>query len=61
MPIYEYICSKCSEMFSVLKLSTSDEKTRCPACGSEDVVKRMSSFSCTLPTGEGGGAFRGGG
>ncbi|BCB95843.1 hypothetical protein JZK55_07650 [Dissulfurispira thermophila] len=47
MPIYEYACNKCSEVFSVFQsVNASEKDTRCPKCGSNDVKKKISSFSC---------------
>jgi putative FmdB family regulatory protein len=54
MPIYEYACAKCGNVFSVLRLASSQEKTTCPSCGSGDVSKRMSVFGCTIHGGHGG-------
>lgn len=47
MPIYEYTCTKCNEVFSVFQSVNATEKdTRCPKCGSNDVKKKISAFSC---------------
>lgn len=47
MPIYEYACKKCNEIFAVFQSITAGEQdTKCPKCGSADVKKKMSSFSC---------------
>jgi putative FmdB family regulatory protein len=55
MPIYEYKCSKCSRLFSVLqKIGMSEKDTVCPDCGSNDVKKLLSAFSCSAAE---GGAF----
>ncbi|MFO0752288.1 MAG: zinc ribbon domain-containing protein [Thermodesulfovibrionales bacterium] len=65
MPIYEYSCKKCNEVFSVFQSMNAGEKdTKCPKCGSSDVVKKISSFSCCSPAGGGAaahGGFSGGG
>jgi putative FmdB family regulatory protein len=45
MPIYEYICSKCTERFSMLQSIHSKDDTRCPRCDSNNVKKILSSFS----------------
>ncbi|MFA5354076.1 MAG: zinc ribbon domain-containing protein [Thermodesulfovibrionales bacterium] len=47
MPIYEYVCNGCQEVFSVLQSITAEKDTRCPKCGSADVKKKVSSF-CSL-------------
>jgi putative FmdB family regulatory protein len=50
MPIYEYTCNACNEIFALLKWGTSDdEESGCPKCGSKDIKKLISSFSCSSP------------
>ncbi|MEJ2184119.1 MAG: zinc ribbon domain-containing protein [Nitrospirota bacterium] len=61
MPIYEYICNACRKEFSILSVSAARTKAVCPHCGSVEVTKKLSSFSCSLPTGFSGGTFSGGG
>jgi putative FmdB family regulatory protein len=51
MPVYEYVCQSCKRTFSVLILRASDEKVTCPDCGSEDVLKKFSTFSCGVQPG----------
>lgn len=52
MPIYEYICTKCSTVFSALqKVGASEKDTCCPDCGSGDVKKKVSSFCCSPGSG----------
>jgi putative FmdB family regulatory protein len=52
MPIYEYICLKCNETFSVLQsLYPAEKKTECPKCTSSEVKKVISSFSCATGSG----------
>ena len=47
MPIYEYCCRKCNDLFSVLKsINAGGKDIECPKCGSTDVQKKVSSFSC---------------
>jgi putative FmdB family regulatory protein len=47
MPIYEYKCQKCNEQFSLLQsLYPEDTSTECPKCGSKEVKKALSAFSC---------------
>ncbi len=46
MPIYEFQCMDCKEIFT-LKMSVMEmEKTKitCPKCGSENVKKMISKF-----------------
>ena len=68
MPIYEYICLKCNEKFSLLQaVKTSEKDTACPKCTSKDVKKIISSFCCSAGSGGGvssnipSGGFSGGG
>lgn len=60
MPVYEYICSQCSEEFSYLKLKREEAEPSCPVCGSLEVVKKLSAFSFGAYPQQ-GSAFRGGG
>jgi putative FmdB family regulatory protein len=47
MPIYEYTCNNCKKNFSLLqRVGSSEKDTVCPECGSRDVKKKISSFSC---------------
>lgn len=47
MPIYEYICGKCRDEFSVLlSINAEGKDLKCPRCGCADVQKKLSSFSC---------------
>ncbi|WP_446009330.1 FmdB family zinc ribbon protein [Candidatus Electrothrix sp.] len=64
MPIYEYVCKKCTKQFEVLKTSSNDnEPVQCPDCESSDEVHktissgifRMSSASASIPCGPAGG------
>ena len=62
MPIYEYACKKCSENFAILQWTSEEEaETACPRCGSKDIKKIISSFSCSSDdTGSSsGGSFSG--
>jgi len=52
MPIYEYICLKCNEKFSLLQnLYPAEKSSECPSCSSSEVKKVLSSFSCTAGSG----------
>ena len=57
MPIYEYECRGCGEVFSVLKLGASEVDTSCPKCKSTETQKKVSSFCSFAPGGSGGGTF----
>jgi len=54
MPIYEFRCKECGEVFEELVLGKSGENITCHKCGSKEVEKLMSTiaFKCE-------GAFRG--
>ncbi len=57
MPVYEYKCEDCNNNFSVLQSMKADEKgSVCTKCGSSNVRKKISSFSCcNSSAGLGGG------
>ncbi len=59
MPIYEYTCLSCGKSFSLLqKVGSTEKDTTCPHCGSSEVKKMMSAFSCSVGFGSsGGGGF----
>lgn len=42
MPIYEYQCKNCNFSFEYYVLTT-EEKIRCPKCGSTEVEKLLSA------------------
>ena len=45
MPIYEYKCNKCNNMFEILhKSSHINDGVFCPACNSQDCKKLISPF-----------------
>ncbi len=51
MPIFEYQCLECQEVFETLQLSReSSEDTQCPGCGSERTGKLVSA--CATSGGE---------
>jgi len=55
MPIYEYECKKCGKVFEIYqRLSEKSDDIKCPVCGAEKPVKRVSSFS------SGGGGYASG-
>jgi putative FmdB family regulatory protein len=45
MPLYEYLCSDCGKRFEKLQKTEEKVKVECPACGSDAVLKQMSSFA----------------
>ena len=47
MPIYEFKCNNCENVFEQLVFaSDGDIKPVCPSCGEKDTWRQMSSFSC---------------
>lgn len=48
MPIYEYICLQCNRNFAALqRVGATEKDTLCPECGSTDIKKKLSAFSCS--------------
>jgi putative FmdB family regulatory protein len=45
MPIYEFTCKKCGKDSEVLVRSTDWKGTPCPACGSTQLMKKLSVFA----------------
>ncbi|RUM92059.1 MAG: zinc ribbon domain-containing protein [Thermodesulfatator sp.] len=55
MPIYEFICNKCKKNFEDFVLSSQKIKeVKCPSCGSDDIQKQFSMFSCRSSSSLGG-------
>ena len=55
MPIYEFRCLKCQELFEFLAVRSDDTmETRCPHCGAEDFERVMSSSNFALGSGGSG-------
>ena len=46
MPIYEYRCRKCGEVFErIQKVDEGGDRLSCPYCGAQKPEKVLSSFS----------------
>ncbi|NWF93637.1 MAG: zinc ribbon domain-containing protein [Syntrophaceae bacterium] len=64
MPIYEYRCRKCGEVFEkIQKVSEAGESLRCPHCGEEKPERILSGFfskgsESTSTCGPSGGSSR---
>lgn len=57
MPIFEYQCKECQEIFESLQLSrNTEEDTECPSCGSETTERVVSTFATSGGTDDGFGA-----
>ncbi len=50
MPLYEYKCSKCDQIFEEL-VNGNGEQVTCPTCGRKDCEKILSTFA--VPGGPG--------
>jgi putative FmdB family regulatory protein len=66
MPIYEYRCQSCRQVFQKLQpMSAGKEGVSCPSCGSRRVERQLSVFASGSPGGSaassGGCAPSGGG
>jgi len=49
MPIYEFRCLKCNDVFEILITSTESEvEMRCPRCASEDFERVLSTTSYSV-------------
>lgn len=58
MPIYEFKCMKCDDIFEILLLNTTEPmKLQCPKCHSEDIERVLSTAGYAM--GSGSKAHRG--
>ena len=56
MPIYEFKCLKCENLFELIVLSDTEEaEMRCPNCHSGDFQRVMSAAGYTMSGGAGSG------
>ena len=59
MPIYEFRCLECNEVFELLFMSSEDTREMvCPHCGAEDLERVMSAASFSMAPSSGGGGPR---
>jgi putative FmdB family regulatory protein len=50
MPVYEFKCKKCGEVFSITAhLEEKDKLAVCPKCGGKRVEQVFSTFTCAPP------------
>ena len=61
MPIYEYECQKCKNVYEMLRnISADDTDIVCPECGAKKKAKKLiSSFSSSNDTSFGGSSCGG--
>ena len=45
MPIYEYRCERCDELFEELLPSSTSPAPPCPACGAPEATRVFSQFA----------------
>ncbi|MEW6593915.1 MAG: zinc ribbon domain-containing protein [Thermodesulfobacteriota bacterium] len=53
MPLFDFVCRACGAEFELLVRGS--EKPACPACGSTELAKQMSTFSARTGGGKSGG------
>lgn len=62
MPIYEFRCSSCEDVFEELIFRKSEiQELVCPRCGATQVNQQMSTFACTSDSHSSASASGGGG
>ena len=60
MPLIEYACLACGSRFEKLQKAEAAGQAECPACGSANVRKELSTFSSTGSSSSAAGCFSGG-
>ena len=60
MPLYEFRCKTCKNVFEKLVPSSTAELPACPQCGAPEVSKLLSAFAVQGGS-AGGGMMSGGG
>ena len=54
MPIFEFRCDKCSQIFELLAMKTNDQiEAKCPHCGGDEITRVMSAANCAVSDGGG--------
>ncbi len=57
MPIYEFQCESCGEVFEHLAMNHGEQlKAECPQCGGSELSRVMSSCASVISDSSGGGA-----
>jgi putative FmdB family regulatory protein len=58
MPIFEFTCNQCGRPFEELVRSASaTNEVICPSCGSQQVMKKVSTFASKISGGSSFGSF----
>jgi putative FmdB family regulatory protein len=55
MPIFEYLCTACGNLFEKVMKSGENGEPDCPKCGSSNVEKQLSSFAAPAGASPAGG------
>ncbi len=55
MPLYEFKCLKCQELFELLVLNNDHDTVTCPKCNSADFERVLSVASYSMGKSAGGG------
>lgn len=55
MPIFEFKCLKCNEVFELLTFGPDDTEVSCPKCRSESFERVLSATNHSMGSGKGGG------
>ena len=54
MPIFEFKCTKCEDLFEILVMKKDEDvEMKCPKCGSEEFERVMSSANYAVGGGSG--------
>lgn len=49
MPIYEFKCAECNQVFELLAMNKNDRlEAKCPHCGGEDLSRVISTCSSVI-------------
>lgn len=59
MPIYEFVCKKCKEVFESFVMKGADDIS-CPKCGSKELEKLISTPNVCCPSDSGSHSSCGG-
>ncbi|HEY6041668.1 MAG TPA: zinc ribbon domain-containing protein [Anaerolineae bacterium] len=51
MPLYEFECQTCGENFDRLMRATDVIEVTCPECGSQETLKKFSTFAAPSKSG----------
>ena len=58
MPLFEFVCATCGQPFEELvRNSSAVNEVTCPACGSSQVKKKLSTFASRISGGGSMGNF----